>query len=321
MKSLIVITALLILGFTTQTIFENITLRKNPAIIFSHPGDSMSNTTSGTIETSNSIFKAKYFVSVLKTIPGNYWIVAPELYTNSDLKFTSTIDSAITAIDSGVVFVFKGVYRKITGKDNVTVIGIDPSQVFISSADDSSLVYVSNKKNFGLKNLTVQSTGATSGIGKPLVNLLNCYTDTTQTPKIIFDNVNILGSNNAKIYGIKADSSSFIIRNSYIRVLNSVNSNSRASIFLRKGSVALVSGNKLITDAGEPADRIFEFEDTRCKPTVYNNQMYVTSGALMIEGVDVKAKFYYNICNETFSGFTNLIGTPYNISDGDFYIK
>lgn len=323
----VILIIVLFMGSTVWTRFDSVKLTSNPALYFGNAQDTVSNRTAGTLEF-GSIIKAKSFIGDTNLVPGNVWQVAPAFTLNTYRKTSPTIQAAIDAIDSGVISIAPGVYtERITLKSRITLLG-SGERTHIVRSDDTAAVYGINLSNVTIKNLRITATQTNTDTVNA-VKIRRSYTDTTSTPTIVFENVKIealfTSGTGVAIYGITADSASFIFRDSYIRVVGEASVGSdRACFNVAKGSVYGLYRNTLVCSSGESVDVIVWARDTRTKLTAGYNQYMCTLGAVFAQtpGTAPYARYYHNTGNVAMTdNLTNLITTPYNVSDVNFYIK
>lgn len=311
-----------------QVRFDGIKLTQNPAIILKNDQDSITNRTAGLIEI-HSMLKVKGLITDTAAIAGNQWIVSPSYTLNTYRKTSPTIQGAITNIDSGTIFVAPGVYNeKITLKSRVTLIGAGVDRTTITYANDSCVVYGATIANVLLKDLSIVAT-QTSKDTVTCIKLRRSFVDTTSRPTILFDNVSITNTyvSGAGLctYGIMADSSSFIMKNSYMKVAGKSSTDDRACLRVQKSCKVTLLRNSMICYANAAADRMLFVVDLRCKFTLGYNQFMITSGAVFSDGVGANniGRFYNNVSNVdiTGGGMVNLISSPNNITDADILLQ
>jgi len=325
-RVIIAIILIAILGSGAADRFNSIKLTSNPSIYFNNAGDTLSNRTAGTI-TTNSIIKARSFIGDTTNIANNLWQVSPAFTLNSYRKTSPTIQGAITAIDSGTIYIAPGVYsEKITMKSKVALIGAGVNRTMITTANDSCVVYGTGVTNFTMSNLTISATQTSKDTTSGIILRKN-YLDSTNNPSIVFDNVAILvtytsGAGESS-FGIMADSSSMTIRNSRIKVSGTLSAAPRAAIKAKKGSVVNMFYTTVIvlSGTGAPADSPFHVIDTRCKITFGYSQFYA-QGIFNSGGVTPIAKYYFNMSNTDPDGdFSNIIPVPNNVYENGFYLQ
>lgn len=323
-RVLIAIILIAIIGSGAADRFNSIKLTSNPSIYFNNAGDTLSNRTAGTI-TTNSIIKAKSFIGDTTNIANNLWQVSPAFTLNTYRKTSPTIQGAITAIDSGTIYIAPGVYsEKITMKSKVALIGSGVNRTMITTANDSCVIYGTGITNFTISDLTISATQTSKDTTSGIILRKN-YLDSTNNPSIVFDNVAILvtytsGAGESS-FGIIADSSSLTIQNSYIKIKGTGTAAPRACFKLKKGSVVNIFNVTAISDNGQPADAITHILDMRCKPTFGNSRFYMT-GLFDSGGLTPRVKYYWNISNmdETIT-LANILSAATNIVDASFFIR
>jgi len=314
---------ILFMGSTVWTRFDSVKLTSNPALYFGNAQDTVSNRTAGTLEFGSTI-KAKSFIGDTNLIPGNVWQVAPAFTLNTYRKTSPTIQAAIDAIDSGVISIAPGVYtERITLKSRITLLG-SGERTHIVRSDDTSAVYGINLSKVTIKNLRITAT-QTNTDTVVAIKIRNSYTDSTSSPTIVFENLRVealfTSGTGASIYGISADSASFTLTNSYVRVVGEIAIVSERACFnIKKSCVYGLYRNTLICDAGAGADCIVWVRDTRSKLTAGYNQF--RASGVFSQNSAAYARLYHNTGNGIMTdNLLNLITTPYNISDINFYIK
>lgn len=316
---------ILLLGSTTSTRFLSIKLLENPAIFFGESGgDTVSNRTPGIIEFGSTI-KAKSFIGDTSEIPANTYYVSPSFTNNTYRKLSTTIQGAINALDSGTIYVMPGVYNeKITLKSRISIIGSGVDRTTITYTNDSCAIYGEGITNLLIQNINISVTQASKDTVSA-IKLRSNYKDSTNFSAIVFDNVRITAAykvgTGVCIYGIIADSTSITVQNSYIKVIANVSSSgARACLRLSRGSVVTFFNNFLICTSGLllPDDGVIYSVDTRCKLTMDLSRFYTGT---FNNGYNLTGRYYNNIGNEDYSNIVNLIDSPNNIYDTDFYIK
>lgn len=323
----IAIILIAIIGSGAADRFNSIKLTSNPSIYFNNAGDTLSNRTAGTI-TTNSIIKARSFIGDTTNIANNLWQVSPAFTLNSYRKTSPTIQGAITAIDSGTIYIAPGVYsEKLTIKSKVALVGAGVNRTMITTANDSCVVYGTGVTNFTMSNLTISATQTSKDTTSGIILRKN-YLDSTNNPSIVFDNIAIIVTHTSgageSSFGIIADSSSMTIKNSRIKVSGTTLSSApRAGIKTKKGSVVnmFYTTVVVVSGTGEAADSPFHVLDLRCKITFAYSQFYA-SGIFNSGGVEPIAKYYLNVSNTDFdTDFINIIATPNNVFDTSFYLQ
>lgn len=323
----IAIILIAIIGSGAADRFNSIKLTSNPSIYFNNAGDTLSNRTAGTI-TTNSIIKARSFIGDTTNIANNLWQVSPAFTLNSYRKTSPTIQGAITAIDSGTIYIAPGVYsEKLTIKSKVALIGAGVNRTMITTANDSCVVYGTGVTNFTMSNLTISATQTSKDTTSGII-LRNNYLDSTNKPNIVFDNIAIIvtytsGAGESS-FGIIADSSSMTIRNSYIKVSGTGTVAPRACIKAKKGSVVIMLHTIAVSrtgSVGQAGDAAFHVIDTRCKIT-YGYCQFSCYGFFNSGGVTPVSQSYFNMSRtDPDGGFSNMIPVSNNTYDGNFYIQ
>ena len=305
--------------------FNNIKVYNNPGIYLAN-GDTISNRTAGTIDMSGSMLRVKGVISDTSITPDRVWYVSPGFTLNTYRKTSPTISSAITNIDSGVIYVYPGIYaEKITAKSRVTIIGASKDRVKIQRTDDTCVVFANGVSNFGMSNMTIQNIYS-SGIDsmRNAIKLYKCNnSDSTAVPTLLFDNLRIISTDDEDVSAILADSSKAIFTNCYIKAAGDYS----GCVRLRAGSRIRIYNSQIINISATPFSGIFGSEDTRGNITVALCDIYtnnVSYGAIFAAwSSDFKVRIYNNIADGPFSGGSNATVTylvSSNIYDADFYI-
>jgi hypothetical protein len=325
LKTLLGISLLLLLAFTASTIFDSIKLRQNPSLIFPH-GDTLSNRTAGTILTGSTI-KAKSFISDTMTIPSSTWEVSPNFSYNAYRKISPTIQQAINGITTGVIIIHSGTYiEKLTIKSDISLIGVAKEKVLILTEDDTCCIYGTGITRFSMRDLSVSLSTDIENDTASAIRIRNSYLDSTNTPTIKFYNVAVTTSNisasNIFLYGFKIDSTAMQVEFCSVETVNSTDGEDNADFKLRKSSRAYVYNCQLMVPTTVVTSGIFTMMDSRCRITVADCRM--RNAGIMISPLGVTTaigRIWNNISNGAYTDITNLIGSPNNITDIDFYIR
>lgn len=341
-RVLIAIILIAILGSTAADRFNSIKLTSNttPSLYFANDGDTISNRVSGTLVT-NSTIRAKSFIGDSTQTSPKSWVVASNLLYSSYRRTSPTIQQAINGAEgNSIINVRAGKYFEILRlKTGITIVGESPSNTRVvneltTSAVglDSGVVYLTDVDSVSFFNLTLsmEYNGEFSGFVDTLatVNIKNCYKDSTNAPRIRFNNVVIeaiqLSNQGAFVYGVKADSSFFKLTNSKISISEQgFDGYDFSHIYLKRSSRVDITGTDLVMTPYLVFCGNFTIMDNRCRITMSNSRLITVAdlGSPFSASGTSYARMWNNISNGTFSGTNNLIGSPNNISDVDFYIK
>lgn len=310
-------------GMEIATIFQDIKLRSNPAI-YLPSGDTISNRTAGTIVFGGTV-KAAGFISDTNLIAGNNWQVSPSFTLNTYRKTSPTVQGAIDNIDSGIIYINPGVYNeRVTIKSRISLIGYGYERVLFTRTEDSCIIYGTGISKFYMSGISLKCFIETTDTAS-LVRIRNSYLDSTNTPSIVFENIfgviTNTGVSDKRCFGLKSDSSMMTIKNSYIRVIDVTGVGIKATIKAGKSSIIYSFNNILVSNEGNPSDAIIYMDDARCKIIIGFCQVNLTAGSIFNPGETIYGRIYNTISPESFSGVTNLIATPNNIVDANYYIK
>lgn len=325
LKVLLVVSLLLLLAVTTSTIFDSIKLRKNPSLIFPN-GDTISNRTAGTITTGSTI-QAKSFISDTMTIPSSTWEVSPNFSYNAFRKISPTIQQAINGITTGVILIHPGTYQeRITIKSNISLVGLVKEKVIILGEDDSCCVYGTGITGFTMRDLSISLVSETENDTATGIRIRNSYTDSTNTPTIKFNNIAVtvqnIAASNIYLYGMRIDSTAIQVENCSVETQNATDGDDNAAFKLKKSSRIYVYNSQLMVTTTIATGGIFTIMDSRCRVTLADCRM--RNAGILISPFGVTTAFgriWNNISNGAYTDITNLIGSPNNITDNDFYIR
>lgn len=314
--------------------FDGIKFNRNvgfPSITFSN-GDSASSRTSGRVDFYTTL-KVKSIISDTTEQPSNLWRVSPAFTYNKFHKLAPTIKMAcdsISSTDSNIIYVYEGYYSEvITLRSKMSIIGADRNKVKVVRTQDSCAIYGYSVNNVSISNMTIINKSDTSSTPKATIKLRKCYQDSTARPTVIFDNLTIQHTPNTSSgapsdYGscIYADSSSFIITNSFI---HNTQPDMAICVRLAKSSRGHVYNCQLVLpSSGALGSSIFFADDTR--PYLYcgYSQLYAASVIFGASSANFKVRLYYLLSDIALSGGSNgtvtYLVNAGNNADADFYL-
>lgn len=271
------------------------------------------------------MLKVKGVLSDTVLTPSRVWEVSPGFTFNSYRRTSPTIQQAITAIDSGVIYVYPGIYsERITGKSRVLIMGASRDRVKLQRTDDSCVVYANGVSNFGISNMTIQNLYSSNlGVQKNVIKLYQCNnTDSTSAPTLIFDNLYMsTQENDQNVAVVYLDSSKAEFRNCYMTI--SASSGMSACIWQINGAKVSATRSKFKNLVDAPLTGIFMGEDDRCRLWAGYNEMQIngSSGSIIMGFSDAyHIRAYYNVSDYAFTGGSAILLMSNNTYDADFYI-
>lgn len=303
--------------------FEQISLRQSTAIILPQ-GDTISNSTAGTIDMSGSDLLASHFIPVSNdTNPGNTYFVSPGFFENVPaLRNYQTITSALNAIptnDSATIIVFEGTYSEaLTAKSDVSIIGVSADKVKITS-NSNSTISISGISNFELKNLTIENTGNAKG-----ACCINIGGTDAVTSNVNFENLVLINSQPAsETYIINCNNSPFYMINCFLKAEN-IGGTCTNLINLTNASKPVIYSCRFINQGATVATNSICINDENTDIIIGYSQNY-TGGYFIynniIGGSQPTGRSFNNVSNAADYQFTNLIVSPNNIVDANFIIR
>lgn len=297
--------------------FESIKLRTNPGITM--PNNVQISDTTGKLII-NGIIQADGILLDTSSAPTRVWHVSPSFNHNPFQRKSPTISQALTAIDSGVIYVHDGIYtERITGKDNVAIIGDNRDRVIITG-NDSNIVFLDDVEDFSLENMTIRNIGNTPDVNKTTIALYDCTQDSILKPKICFKNLSIItdiGESGAPttLSGIKAVNSSYWLLNSWVEAHPADGiSDNNACLRLDGASHPVIFYSVL--KSGTPTG--VYIADTDSRPYIAYCQISAPTASVRSIGTQY-LKIWSNVMNSGFTNVTALIGG--NIEDINFEIR
>lgn len=207
---------LTIVAFATMSEFDNIKLRRDPAIILP-AGDTISNPTKGVVSFQRSTIRAKYIIADSNATPGDIWEVSPAFTTSSQAKKTFSIQQAINLIDSGTILVYPGIYNeKLVLKDKIAIVGTDRHNCIIRRTDDTVVVWGQNLTSFFIGNITVENVKVSNIDSlRKVFHFKNSFADSLTRPPIQIHNVTAFVEDGDESTIVYADTSSVLVLDSY----------------------------------------------------------------------------------------------------------
>jgi hypothetical protein len=335
----------------SNTQYDQISIRKNPAIKLPE-GDTISNSSAGTIDAGTSQVKAGsvkllnnavitntesgkveltgidiyagHFIASGDSFPGNTYCVSPDFFaSNSQLRIFKTITEALNAITSGgTILVYEGTYNEaITAKSDVSIVGVSSGRVIITS-DAACTVSISDVSNFELKNLTIANTNTTGqDPGNPGDPGSACISITAGssvklTNLIVMKEVSTSGG----LIDIFCDGSAFSTNNSFVYATSN-GAESTMLVYLRNTSTAAFESSKFKTANSGSAEYSVYAEDTATIVTMGFSQNQSESNFIYGAGGAIEGLSFNNVSNVADVNFNNSLDTNNNIVDEDFTVS